>query len=101
MYVNKYPYSNFHELNDDWILWEMHKLQKRVDDLSPELQEYVSAWLEEHPEATTTVQDGAVTAAKLSAGLRAQIAAAALTDALDTDATPFATFVLFAPHKIL
>lgn len=93
MYVNKYPYSNFHELNDDWILWEMRKLQKRVDNLSPELQEYVNTWLEEHPEATTTVQDGAVTAAKLSAGLRAQIAAAALTDALDTDATPFATFV--------
>ena len=31
-------------------------------------QEQVDAWLDEHPEATTTVQDGAITTAKLADG---------------------------------
>ena len=32
------------------------------------ITEAVDAWLEEHPEATTTVQDGAITTAKLADG---------------------------------
>lgn len=32
-------------------------------------EQYVNAWLDDHPEATTTVQDGAITAAKLASGL--------------------------------
>lgn len=31
-----------------------------------EMQTYVNAWLDEHPEATTTVQDGAITEPKLA-----------------------------------
>ena len=33
---------------------------------SVEMQEYVNDWLDEHPEATTTVQDGAITEPKLA-----------------------------------
>lgn len=33
---------------------------------SAEMQEYVNDWLDEHPEATTTVQDGAITEPKLA-----------------------------------
>lgn len=33
-----------------------------------EIQTAVDAWLEDHPEATTTVQDGAITTAKLHDG---------------------------------
>ena len=33
---------------------------------SEEMQEYVNDWLDEHPEATTTVQDGAITEPKLA-----------------------------------
>lgn len=33
---------------------------------SGEMQEYVDDWLDEHPEATTTVQDGAITEPKLA-----------------------------------
>lgn len=33
---------------------------------SGEMQEYVNDWLDEHPEATTTVQDGAITEPKLA-----------------------------------
>jgi len=43
----------------------------------------ITAWLEEHPEATTTVQDGAITAAKLQDGA---ITAAKLQDGAITAA---------------
>lgn len=34
-----------------------------------EIEQAVSDWLDAHPEATTTVQDGSITAAKLNADL--------------------------------
>lgn len=33
MIFNKYPYTDFHELNLDWILKEMQDLQKNMDEL--------------------------------------------------------------------
>lgn len=38
-----------------------------------QVQEAVDAWLEEHPEATTTVEDGSITKAKLVAALSSEI----------------------------
>lgn len=38
-------------------------------DMSENAEEYINRWLENHPEATTTVQDGAITEAKLSSSL--------------------------------
>ena len=39
--------------------------------LSPaEIKAEIDAWLDEHPEATTTVEDGAITYAKLNSSLR-------------------------------
>lgn len=47
-------------------------LQRFWDNIQDQIgnasQEQVDAWLDEHPEATTTVQDGAVTTAKLADG---------------------------------
>lgn len=43
------------------------------DDLPGYIQTNVNAWLAAHPEATTTVQDGAVTKAKLHADLKNEI----------------------------
>jgi len=37
------------------------------------IQGYVEDWLDEHPEATTTVQDGAITEAKLATTLRPKV----------------------------
>ena len=31
-FFNKYPYTDFHELNADWLLKEMQKLDKRLDE---------------------------------------------------------------------
>lgn len=34
-----------------------------------QVETYISEWLEDHPEATTTVQDGSITVAKLASGV--------------------------------
>ena len=39
MFDNKYPYSDFHELNLDWILETVSNLEKRVDNLKTEFLE--------------------------------------------------------------
>lgn len=67
MFFNKYPYDSAHELNLDWILQNMEKLIHIYDELPSELQAFVDQWLSDHPEATTTVQDGSLTPAKLLA----------------------------------
>ena len=36
IFDNKYPYSDFHELNLDWILETVSNLEKRVDSLKNE-----------------------------------------------------------------
>lgn len=36
MFWNKYPYTNFHELNLDWVLEEMKRLQAEMDGLVEE-----------------------------------------------------------------
>ena len=38
------------------------------------IEQYVSAWLADHPEATTTVEDGSITEVKLAQALAAKIA---------------------------
>ena len=55
MVFNKYPYTDFHELNLDWILKEMQSLQERMNGLLEEAitksveaaKEYVDQQLEQ------------------------------------------------------
>ena len=74
-YGNKYPYTNFHELNADWILSQLTKFSERLKEMGqkikdmydywdnwqvaiePTVSETINQWLDDHPEATTTVQD--------------------------------------------
>lgn len=65
-YGNKYPYTDFHELNADWIIGKIHQLENKVLSFSDKIKEYVFSWLDEHPEATTTVQDGSLTFEKFA-----------------------------------
>ena len=49
------------------------------------IESAVDNWLNEHPEATTTVQDGSITEAKLSANLNLKIDAASIKNRLNLD----------------
>lgn len=49
-----------------------------------DIESYVNAWLTAHPEATTTVQDGSITLAKLASDLAAKInSISSLSDEID------------------
>ena len=76
-YGNKYPYTDFHELNADWILGKIRGLEeamkKFVVDTKDTIIETVNKWLDDHPEATTTVQDGSITSVKMQADFLEEI----------------------------
>lgn len=67
--------SEFHEV-DTGTKYEFDEASSTWNavGLSPEdIKAEIDAWLDEHPEATTTVQDGAITYAKLDASLQGKI----------------------------
>ena len=65
-----WPFTNFHDLNLDWIIKTVKEYTKKVDDLyNFGLYDYVERVLAAHPEWTTTVRDGAITRPKLHASL--------------------------------
>ena len=47
IFDNKYPYSDFHELNLDWILETVSNLEKRVDSLKTEFLEQANKYTDE------------------------------------------------------
>lgn len=84
-FVDKYPYSNFHEINLDWLIETVKKVKEETDGLDLDVEEFkakvieeiqnmdiaaiVDQWMEDHPEVTTTVQDGSLTIEKFAAQL--------------------------------
>lgn len=62
-----WPFTNFHDLNLDWIIKTIRVYTKKVDDLyNFGLYDFVERVLAAHPEWTTTVMDGAITSAKIN-----------------------------------
>lgn len=62
-----WPFTNFHDMNLDWIIKTIKTYTKKVDDLyNFGLYDFVEKVLEAHPEWTTTVQDGAISEPKLA-----------------------------------
>ena len=47
IFDNKYPYSDFHELNLDWILKTVSNLEKRVDSLKNEFLDQANKYTDE------------------------------------------------------
>ena len=61
-----WPFTNFHDLNLDWIIRTIKIYTKKVDDLyNFGLYDYVERVLAAHPEWTTTVRDDSITEPKL------------------------------------
>lgn len=74
---NKYPYTDFHELNLDWVLGKINEFNDKIIeiykkwedwvlDITPLVKDTVNIWLDTHPEATTTVQDESITPIKIN-----------------------------------
>lgn len=72
MALEQYVYTNFHELNLDWILQTVKSMNSRISEyLSDEnLTVLLTAILESHPEWTSTVADGSVGYVKLDSYLQ-------------------------------
>lgn len=77
----QFPYTNFHELNLDWVLNKIKELWQGVEDIDekvdnfiittePTIRDEVDSWLNDHPEATTTVLDGSLTINKFHDSLK-------------------------------
>ena len=72
----QFPYTNFHELNLDWIINTVKDLAAKWDDFTAnwgeKVADEVDKWLDDHPEATTTVLDHSISEIKLTEELAAK-----------------------------
>lgn len=73
---NEFPYTNFHELNLDWLIKAVKEAVNTVTDFTAnwedKVKDDVNEWLDTHPEATTTVQDNSITVNKFTPELKLQ-----------------------------
>ena len=46
-FFNKYPYTNYHELNLDYIMEQINSFNKRIDELSDELVKNANIYTDE------------------------------------------------------
>ena len=62
MFTNIYTYTDFHELNLDFILAKVQELDSRIDDIKVEFLQEANAYTDEQIAAQTSYIDNAVTA---------------------------------------
>lgn len=124
---NQFPYTNFHELNMDWIIAICKDLSVKFPEMvaevlkklnapeqegeagqflmnlgngktswenidqrfTPVIISAVNEWLDEHPEATTTVQDSSISYLKLTADMKTKIDSATFVNNIAFPTTPF------------
>ncbi len=46
-FVNKYPYTDFHELNADYLLERLKSVEEQIADIEESIKEELSEWLKE------------------------------------------------------
>ena len=91
MPFQQWPYTDFQNLNLDWIL---KMIKKMGAEFAPKILESVNEWLNAHPEATTTVQDGSITPAKLQPSFLDD-----LSRKINKEYTPAVTEIGTIPHN--
>ena len=60
MFINKYPYTDFHELNLDFILAKVQELDARIDNIKAEFLQEANAYTDSQIAAQTSYIDSAV-----------------------------------------
>lgn len=65
----QFPYTNFHEMNIDWLLQQVLELDSKVDSFEDDIKAAVEEWFSEHPELQ--IPDGSITVEKLADELKA------------------------------
>ena len=68
-----------------YVIDEIGEALANYGDNQEVIEQAVSDWLDDHPEATTTVQDGSITANKLTAQLKNNIVAQDIPNGSDLD----------------
>ena len=70
---NWFPGTNMHDLDLDWIIKTVKEMYNKLDaftkSVTDTIVETVNQWLDDHPEATTTIEDGSITKEKLNDSL--------------------------------
>ena len=67
--------SEFHEVNTG-VKYEFDEVNSQWHEVGiteQEIKDEIDAWLDDHPEATTTVEDGAISYAKLDSSLKGTV----------------------------
>ena len=69
--------EDYYEAHSDGQMWVDSNNGVHVSAVTPdadeEIQTYVEDWLDDHPEATTTVEDGSITVGKLHPSLKKEV----------------------------
>lgn len=105
---NEFPYTNFHDMNLDWLLKRVKETDSKVDNFilttDDKIIEQVNKWLTDHPEATTTVQNYSLDNKKMVRGTLGYIMPemlGAVADGVTDDASYIQQAIDFAAaHKI-